>query len=114
MNRTYDIQTQESTTIVSVVGDFDMSSSAVFAIIADLSNEPLGRLIISLERCTYCDSSALTMLVRTHKKMQRELLLVVLPEDSKCRRIFEITGLTKMLRVVPSLEAAIRYEGVAA
>jgi hypothetical protein len=54
------------------------------------------------------------MLVRTHKKMQRELLLVVLPGDSKCRRIFEITGLTKMLRVVPSLEAAIRYEGVAA
>jgi len=114
MNRTYDIQTQESTTIVTVVGDLDLSSSGMFAIVADLSTQPLERLIISLERCTYCDSSALTMLVRAHRMMQSGTVLVVLPEMSPCRRVFEITGLTKLLRVVPTLDSALSYKTIAA
>jgi anti-anti-sigma factor len=114
MNRIYDIETRVATTIVSVSGDLNLSSSGIFSIVAELSTQPLERLIISLEHCTHCDSSALTMLVRAHNMMKRGSLLVVIPENSRCRRVFEITGLVKLLQVVPTLESALRHETVAA
>jgi len=114
MNRTYDIETRVSTTIVSVSGDFALSNPSMFSIIAELSTQPLERIIISLEHCTRCDTSALIMLVRAHKMMKHANLLVVIPENSQCRRVFEITGLVKLLQIVPTLESALRHETVAA
>ncbi len=63
-------------------------------------------IVVSLERCAYCDSSGLAELLKAYKRL-RQRLVVVVPSGSQCRRIFEITGLNAILQISPSIDSAL-------
>ena len=104
---TFDLQvmTQGSTSIVSVSGDVDVYTAPRF-------DECLQRLIadgktniaVDLENCTYFDSEGIKALIRAIRKRDGEPSLTVVGARGIVLRIFEITGLKTLLRILPSIK----------
>jgi anti-anti-sigma factor len=59
-------------------------------------------VLISLEDCSYLDSTIVSVLVR-HARLMRKRLVLLLPKDSYVRRIVDMCGLDEMLLVVTTL-----------
>ena len=67
-----------------------------------------GMLVVDMTRTQFCDSSGVHALLAAHERAQAEggeLLLVVCA--SIVLRIFEITGLDRIIRNFPSLDGAL-------
>jgi anti-sigma B factor antagonist len=67
-----------------------------------------GTLVVDMSRTQFCDSAALHVLVRAHKRVQAygsELLLVV--RGAAVLRIFAVTGIDHLIPNFPSLEEAL-------
>ena len=87
--------------------DLDIGTSPSLAAVIELaSSENLGRIIVSLESCPFCDASALTVLLRAKNALGSRLSIVV-PASHSTRRIFEITGLTARLALCGDLDEAL-------
>jgi len=94
-------------TVIHVDHDLDIASSPLLEASIRLAEDGKARrIIVSLERCTYCDANGLTVLLRAKKRNGLSFALVV-PDGSQCRRVFEVTGLSKCLSLFPSLERAL-------
>lgn len=101
------IERRDSTSIVHITEDLDIASKGrLIDAIATAEGTKPSRIVVSLERCEYCDSTALAELVKAQRRNGLKFQLVV-PPKARCARIFELTGLTAILRVNPSLEAAL-------
>jgi anti-anti-sigma factor len=71
-------------------------------------------LIISFERCQYCDSTGISVLVTLHKKLGNRLVLAV-PPGSQIRQILQIARLLERFPIADSTEAAVaRLRGASA
>jgi anti-anti-sigma factor len=67
-----------------------------------------GTLVVDMSRTQFCDSAALNVLVRAHKRAQaegREVLLVI--AAATVLRIFAIIGIDHLIPNFPSLEEAL-------
>jgi anti-anti-sigma factor len=67
-----------------------------------------GTLVVDMSRTQFCDSAALSVLVRAHKRAQaesREVLLVI--AAVAVLRIFAVTGIDHLIPSFPSLEEAL-------
>jgi anti-sigma B factor antagonist len=64
------------------------------------------RILLSLEDCSYCDSTCLNIVLRAVQRIGSRLAIVV-PIGTKARRIFEVTGIANMAFVYPSLDEAL-------
>ncbi len=62
--------------------------------------------MVAFVECTYVDTSGITALVSAHRKFGKRLHVIV-PHDSKIRKIFEVTGLHRTLLVHDDFRAAI-------
>ena len=93
--------------LVHVLGELDIGNYAevsdAIERIADDGDDPI---IIAFVECTYIDTSGLTVLVQAHRKYGNRLRVVV-PPDSKIRRIFEVTGLHRALLLHDDFRVAI-------
>jgi anti-sigma B factor antagonist len=67
-------------------------------------------LVVDLTRTRFCDSAGIHALVDAHKRVQPEggQVLVVL-SGAAVPRIFEITGIDRVLPRFPSVAAALEY-----
>ena len=100
------ISSKDGIRIVTVVGDIDLTNAKEIGVqiaAATTDGEPL---ILSLERCEYCDSSGLAMLIDIERKVG-DGLVVVIPPASPFLRIFTITGLDRVLRITGSEAEAL-------
>ncbi len=88
--------------IVSVVGDLDRFDQAAFRVVFVMATSP--KLIVDLTRCRYIDSAGLTVLVE-QRRSGRPLVLVMAP-GAKVRKLFAITGLARLFRIVSYLDDA--------
>ena len=70
------------------------------------------RIFVSLERCPYCDSSTIGALLRAAARIGDRFFIVV-PETSRCHRIFAIASLHRLPFVVDSLPEALAEPGSA-
>lgn len=71
-----------------------------------LAEQGAERIIVSLEYCRYCDSSALSVLFKARKRLGSRLVVVV-PSTATTREIFAITGMTEMLELKEDLLSAL-------
>ncbi len=93
--------------VICVNGDLDLVSAPALASLIDLvADAPKQRVVVSLEGCTYCYAAGLSVLALAHKKLGPEFCIVV-PDAARSRRIFEISGLSKVLRIFPTVDAAL-------
>jgi len=92
--------------VIVASGELDLS---VAEQLADRIAEVHGAAVVSLEECTYLDSTILTVLVKA-TKARGGGLVIVLPAGHRLRRIFEIANVDAILNVVASVDEAIAFQ----
>jgi len=103
----FDVHQVGEATIIDVAEDLDMCTSSALESTINLAALDLSkRVIVSLEKCLYCDASGLNVLVKARKRLG-SMLLVVVPRANRIRRIFHITGLEEILSLSASLHDAV-------
>ncbi len=93
--------------VLAFRGEIDLANSTRFAeSLATVPSEPT--VIVSLQEVDYIDSSGLTALTREDQRRQRSgsRLLIVLP-GGQAARVFELSGLDKVLACYGGMTAAI-------
>jgi len=103
------IRPEGGTPYAQVEGDVDIGSAPVLqAMLEELAGQT-NEVVISFERCTYLDSSALNVLVSTQKALSRQnatRFVLVIPRENRIRRIFAVSGLDEAFDVVDDLASA--------
>jgi anti-sigma B factor antagonist len=98
--------------LVHVDGEIDQVTADLLrehVISAGLSACP-PRLVLDLDRVTFCDSSGLGALVAIWKAVRAHHGDVVIARaPGICRRILQRTGLDQYLRTIPTLDHAIAH-----
>ncbi len=103
----FNIVRNGDTTILSVWENLDIGSQAAFdGVLQAVTAGARGRIIVSLERCYYCDSKGLGVLLR-HSRRLGPRLTVVVPPDNASRRIFEVCRIPELMSVRASLREAL-------
>jgi anti-sigma B factor antagonist len=92
--------------LVSAAGELDLATSPRLRATLDDATETGSRVLIDLSEVSFLDSSALSVLVRSHTLLADaggELKLVV--KTASVRRVLEVTGLIDVFSVHDSLAA---------
>ena len=92
--------------IIEVDDDLDIASSPALGSAIDMAAEAERYVIVLLEGCSFCDSTALGVLVKAKQHLGAKFL-VVLPPGNRITRIFDVTGLTTHLKPSASLQVAL-------
>jgi anti-anti-sigma factor len=92
--------------VVTVIEEIDISNASSLEDQTALALSTSPKLIVSLERCQYIDSSGLRVLIRLSNRHDVEFGVVVLP-GTQTRRIFDLAGLDEQMAVFDSLHAAL-------
>lgn len=97
----------DNASLIVVESDLDMQTApALESTILLAATDDVRRIVVSLEACRYCDSSALAVFIRSKKAYGARFMLIV-PPQSQTKKIFEITGLVDVLRPCASLDEAL-------
>lgn len=91
----------------NVSGEVDVLNAKHVWSFLDAATAGRTSFIVSLEHCSYFDSSGLALLIRLRKRIGPGLVLVV-PEDAYVRKILNVTGLASKIRIADSLAQAVR------
>ncbi len=90
-------------TVVKVLGDVDISCRDVFRKELDgAAAAQSGPLAVSLEDCSYCDCSAIGVLIGVRNKIGARLRIVI-PQESRLRVMFARLGLLDVLGVAATV-----------
>jgi anti-sigma B factor antagonist len=95
--------------VVTAPEEIDINNAAALrAALLEAAAHGRGAMVADMSRTQFCDSAGLHVLVRAHKRAQAEggELLLVVPAITVLR-IFEITGIDRMIPNFPSLEDAL-------
>ena len=97
---------QESTTVIHVVGELDLSTVDAFD--AELERSvAAGSVVVVLSECTFIDSSALQSLVRARRVVSSAGGEIVLVAPSQpARRVLEVAALDRLMPVFETLDEA--------
>jgi anti-sigma B factor antagonist len=101
-----EIQSSEERTLVTLSGELDASTASfLYDKLSDLEVEDTHNVVLDLAQVTFMDSTGLAVIVTEHKRLQHaDGTLTIFSPPSSVRRLFEITGLTTVLDVVPATE----------
>lgn len=92
-----------------VFGELDIANAKDFEAAVEGAEVDLGAeriLVIDLGSCTFLDSTALQVVVRSHQR-HGDRLAVIVPEASVIHRIFRITNLDQRISIVESLSKVL-------
>lgn len=94
-------------TLLHIIGELDIGNYLEFSDALERAGRTSsGPVIVAFLECTYVDTSGLTALVRGHRAFGRRLHVVVAP-DSQVHRLFEITGLHRVLQLHKDFRVAL-------
>jgi anti-sigma B factor antagonist len=101
-----DVESTEQRTLVTLSGELDASTaSALYDKLSDLEVQDTHNVVLDLAQVTFMDSTGLAVIVTEHKRLQHSAgTLTIFAPPSSVRRLFEITGLTTVLDIVPATE----------
>jgi anti-sigma B factor antagonist len=101
-----EIQSSEERTLVTLSGELDASTASfLYDKLSDLEVEDTHNVVLDLAQVTFMDSTGLAVIVTEHKRLRHaDGTLTIFSPPSSVRRLFEITGLTTVLDVVPATE----------
>jgi len=103
---------KNSIVILRPEGRLDITNATEFESLLDTLRKlyPTHNFIIDLKEVDYLSSSALRVIVTTHRKLtEASLSLVLLNPTSMCSRILEVTELDDFLGVYTSEKEAIDF-----
>ena len=90
--------------VLSVKGELDIAAAKCFAEMIASKLEGDLPVIVDFSGCEYLDSTILNVLIRAANAAP-DRVGVVVPDGSRVRRIFRITGLEDALRLCESRDA---------
>jgi anti-anti-sigma factor len=85
-----------NTAVVAAVGEIDLSNASQLAdALAEVNGAP--RVVVDLTRCTFFDSSCLSVLARYAKTLREQDRQFSVRVDQMGRRVIELTNLGELL-----------------
>ena len=101
----------DSTIIVSVTGDLDLwNAPALEQRLRRCLDQGSQWVVVDLSRAAFLDSSGLGALTNSKRRIERKGgRLVVINTNDQLRRVFELTGLMRVLNVVPDRAHALAF-----
>src|SRR3954454_21239077 len=102
----------ESTALVSVVGEIDFETAPRFdqALSDAVEDKATRGIVVDLAGVSFLDSSALNALIRCFERQKLHMEgLCLVARDSRVTTLLEVTRLDRVVRVVPDREQALRY-----
>jgi anti-anti-sigma factor len=101
-----EVQQTESRTLVIIAGELDASTASyLYDALSDLELVDTRHVVLDLAKVTFMDSTGLSVIVTEHKRLSHvNGSLTIHSPPSSIRRLFEITGLTTTLDIVPANE----------
>ena len=101
----------DSTVIVSVTGDLDLwNAPALEQRLRRCLDQGSQWVVVDLSQAAFLDSSGLGALTNSKRRIERKGgRLVVINTDDQMRRVFELTGLMRVLNVVPDRSRALAF-----
>ena len=98
-----EVQASEERTLVALSGDLDAATAAsLYDTLAELEIADAHHIVLDLAKVTFMDSTGLAVIVTEHKRLAHSGgSLTIFSPPSSVRRLFEITGLTSLLDIVP-------------
>lgn len=96
--------------LIDLAGEVDAYTSARFReVMMDIIEDGISRLIVSMARVDYIDSSGLGALVGGLKRTsERDGRILIVCHQSQVRKVFEITGLEKVFPIFDTEEEALQ------
>jgi anti-sigma B factor antagonist len=109
MTLSIDVRDEDGWRVVSVAGEIDIRSAPQ---LRERLNEVLDeggtKLIVDLEGVDFMDSTALSVMVGAHKRLQRSGAgLVLVCTRPQLLRVLDLTGLARVFSVHPELAGAL-------
>jgi anti-sigma B factor antagonist len=105
-------QSVDGTSVVTVSGEVDVATApAVRDCLNQVIDRDRGLVVADLSGVTFIDSTGLGVLIGAHRRCAdsgRPLRVVVV--EPRIRKVFEITGLTELFPIHPSLDLALAGE----
>jgi anti-anti-sigma factor len=103
----------EQIVFVAVTGDLDLwSAPALEQRLGACLERGHCWIVVDLSKASFLDSSGLGALTNSMRRIERKGgRLVVINTDPQLRRVFELTGLKRVLNVVPDREQALALIG---
>jgi anti-sigma B factor antagonist len=106
------VEHQAHAVVVSATGAIDLANQATFAeAVQDALNQETRPVVIDLTGVTFLGSPGLAALVQAHEnamRLHRDLRIAI--GNQIVRRSIELTGLAKILPLVPDLRTAMDSE----
>lgn len=101
-----EVQQSKSRTLVMIAGELDASTASyLYDALSDLELADAHNVVLDLAKVTFMDSTGLSVIVTEHKRLNHvNGTLTIFSPPSSIRRLFEITGLTATLDIVPANE----------
>ena len=94
--------------VARVTGELDLATAPRLERLLEEREQPASTLVIDLSGVTFVDSSGVRVLVREARRAQEAgTRLALVSEDPAVLRLLEITALTEMVPVHPTLDAAL-------
>lgn len=93
--------------VLEVHGEVDISNSCAFQDAIAVAKSKSTVLVVSLEKCSYLDTSTLGVLLRT-AKIVGDRLWIVAPHDSKAFKLFILAGVRERFQIVPAVRDVAR------
>lgn len=100
----------EGVSVVVAPPEIDITNADGFRVtLLEASASANGVLVVDLSGTDFCDSMGLNVLVREHERAEAAGGAVFLAAPGEAvQRIFAVTGIDRLLRTAPSLDAALR------
>lgn len=98
--------------VIGIYGEIDLTTSDAFDSVLCTAHASPGLVVVTFEKCTYLDSSALAVLYRNERRLARRLWLAV-PAKAPARRIFVAAGVHAYFQMVETVGQAFEEADVA-
>ncbi len=111
-----EVEPEHGLAVIRLGGEVDAyTSETVKETIVGLTRDGYNKLIFDLGQLSYLDSSGLGTLVGALKRTrERKGDVAIVTSERRWLRLFELTGLDKVLTLVPTLQEARKRLGVGA
>jgi anti-anti-sigma factor len=98
-----EISRTDDRTLIALSGELDAATASyLYDGLAKLEVEDAHNVVLDLAKLTFMDSTGLSVVVTEHTRLKRSGgKLTIFSPSSSIRRLFEITGLTGELDIVP-------------
>jgi anti-sigma B factor antagonist len=99
------VSREENSLVVSLTGELDDATAPFLReTLAEITGSLNEELMLDISSLTFIDSTGLSLVVTLNKLLEhRGARLVILSPTPSTRRLFELTGLAKILTIWPSI-----------